>query len=40
MIILSKCIDIISCRTSGTAGVFVITKGFRNIKIYFLGNYK
>ena len=40
MIILAKCIDIISCRTSGTAGVFVITKGFRNIKIYFLGNYK
>lgn len=40
MIILSKCIDIISCRTSGTAGVFVITNGFRNIKIYFLGNYK
>ena len=40
IIILSKCIDIISCRTSGTAGVFVITKGFRNIKIYFLGNYK
>ena len=40
IIILSKCLDIISARTSGAVGVFVLTNGFRNIKIYFLGIYK
>ena len=40
IIILSKCIDIIMARTSGAAGVFIITNGFRNYKVYFLGNYK
>lgn len=40
IIILSKCIDIISARTSGSIGVFILTQGFRNIKIYYLGNYK
>ena len=39
IIILSKCIDIITVRTSGTVGVFIISNGFRNTKIYFLGNH-
>ena len=30
VVILSKCIDIISSRTSGAAGVFIISNGFRN----------
>ena len=40
IIILSKCIDIISARTSGSIGVFILSNGFRNAKIYFLGEYK
>ena len=40
IIILSQCIDIICSRTSGSIGVFILTKGFRNKKIYYLGNYK
>ena len=40
IIILSKCLDIISARTSGAMGAFILTEGFRNKKIYYLGNYK
>ena len=40
MIILSKCIDIISAQTSGSIGVFILSKGFRNNKVYNLGYYK
>lgn len=40
IIILSKCIDIISARTSGSIGAFILTNGFRNYKIYYLGEYK
>ena len=40
IIILSKCMDFISARTSGAMGTFILSNGFRNIKIYFLGNYK
>ena len=40
IIILSKCLDIITARCSGTAGIFILTKGFRNIKIYDLGLYE
>ena len=40
IIILSKCIDIISARTSGSIGAFIFSKGFRNVKVYFLGEYK
>ena len=36
---LSKCIDIISSRTSGAAGVFIISNGFRNKLVYYLGEY-
>ena len=39
IIILSKCLDIIAARCSGTAGIFVLTNGFRNIKIYNKGVY-
>ena len=39
IIILSKCLDIITARCSGTAGIFVLTNGFRNIKIYNLGTF-
>lgn len=40
IIILSKCIDVICARTNGTIGLLILTKGFRNSKIYFLGEYK
>ena len=39
IIILSKCEDIISARTSGAAGVFILSKGFRNSLVYYLGEY-
>jgi hypothetical protein len=39
IIILSKCLDIIASRTAGTIVTFILTKGFRNIKIYDLGYY-
>ena len=40
LIILSKCIDFISTRTSGAIGVFILSKGFRNYNVYNLGYYK
>ena len=40
IIILSKCLDFLSARTTGAVGVFVLTKGFRNYKVYNLGYYK
>lgn len=40
IIILSQCIDIICSRTSGSVGIFILTKGFRNKKVYYLGVYK
>jgi hypothetical protein len=39
IIILSKCLDIVTARCSGSAGVFILTKGFRHMKIYNLGVY-
>lgn len=39
IIILSKCIDIISSISSGTIGALVLSKGFRNAKLYNLGLY-
>ena len=39
IVILSKCIDIISSRTSRAAGVFIISNGFRNKLVYYLGEY-
>ena len=39
MIILSKCIDIISSQTSGAIGVFILSEGFRYSKVYNLGTY-
>ena len=40
VVILSKCLDIISVRTSGAAGVFILSKGFRNSLVYYIGYYK
>lgn len=39
IIILSKCLDIVTARCSGAAGIFILTNGFRNMKIYNLGVY-
>ena len=39
MIILSKCLDIISSRTSGAAGAYILSKGFRNDFVYYIGEY-
>lgn len=39
MIILSKCIDILAASTNGSLGVFILTEGFRNSKIYNYGKY-
>ena len=40
IIILSKCLDFVSSKASGAAGVFILTNCFRHIKIYDLGLYK
>jgi hypothetical protein len=40
IIIISNCLDLVAANTSGTVGVFVLTKGFRNYKVYNLGKYK
>ena len=40
IIILSKCIDFITCKINGAMGVAIFTEGFRNMKIYDLGAYK
>ena len=40
IIILSKCLDFVSSKGSGATGVFILTNGFRHIKIYDLGLYK
>ena len=39
MIILSKCTDIITSRTNGAAGAFILSEGFRNELVYYLGEY-
>lgn len=39
IIILSKCKDIITPRTSGSIAAFIFSKGFRNTKVYYLGTY-
>ena len=39
MVMISKCLDVIISRCHGAAGVFVLTEGFRNTKIYDLGIY-
>ena len=39
IIILSKCLDIITSKTGGSLVTFIISRGFRNIKIYSLGIY-
>ena len=39
MIILSKCIDIVAARCSGTMGAFIFSEGFRESIVYFLGQF-
>ena len=39
MITISKCLDVIISRCSGAMGAFVLSKGFRENLIYFLGQY-
>ena len=40
IIILSKCLDLLAAKTSGTVGIFILTEGFRYYKVYNLGLYK
>ena len=40
IIILSKCLDIITSKTGGALATFILSNGFRNKKIYELGFYK
>ena len=40
IIMLSRCIDIITARTNGSIGLFIFSNGFRNSLIYYLGQYK
>ena len=39
ILILTKCIDLISARTGGAIALFMFSNGFRNQKIYYLGQY-
>ena len=39
IIVLSKCIDIMTAQTSGSIGVFILSDGFRFNKVYNLGKY-
>ena len=40
IIILSKCLDLVTSRCSGASGIVVLSKGFRFMKIYDLGVYE
>ena len=40
IIILANCLDIITSRCGGAAGIFILSNGFRHIKVYNLGIYK
>lgn len=39
IIILSESKDIICARTCGSVAAFILSNGFRNNKVYFLGEY-
>lgn len=39
ILILSKCNDIICSRNNGSIAAFIFTDGFRNKKVYYLGEY-
>jgi len=39
IIIMSRCLDIVTVRCNGAVGIFILTNGFRNIKMYNLGLY-
>lgn len=40
IIILSKCLDLLSAKTNGAIAIFLFSKGFRFSKVYDLGSYK
>lgn len=40
IIILSKCIDVIIARTSGSICMLIFKEKFRNSKVYYIGKYK
>ena len=40
VLIISKCLDVICSRTAGSVGAFILSNGFRNTKVYYLGRYK
>ena len=40
ILILSGCLDILSAKTNGAIGAFILSKGFRYSKVYDLGFYK
>ena len=40
ILILSKCLDIITSKTAGSIVAFILNEGFRNKKVYDLGYYK
>ena len=39
VVILSRCVDIILSRTSGAAGVYIMSNGYRNKIVYYMGEY-
>ena len=39
MLLLSKCLDIITSRTSGAAGAYIFSEGFRKDLVYYIGEY-
>ena len=39
IIILSKCLDLVTSRCNGAAAIFIISNGFRHTKVYDLGEY-
>ena len=39
IIILSRCLDLVTARCNGAVGIFILSEGFRNVKIYNNGIY-
>ena len=39
ILILFNCLDLVTSKGSGAIGIFILTEGFRHIKIYDLGVY-
>ena len=39
ILILSKCLDLVTARCSGATGIYILSNGFRNTKVYYNGQY-